>query len=105
MVAGYIVLSQTSSIFVLGIALTLGSIGSAVVRPALTTLLTGSVGDEDRGLVLGAQQSLASIATAAGPAVSGLLIQRGLHGVWALGMATMALGLLVVRWLLGSRNV
>ncbi|NUO49782.1 MAG: MFS transporter [Polyangiaceae bacterium] len=105
MAAGYAVLSQTGSVLMLGIALALGSIGSAVVRPALTTLLTGSVGDEDRGLVLGAQQSLASIATAAGPAVSGLLIQRGLHGVWALGMATMALGLLVVRWLLGSRNV
>lgn len=105
MAAGYAVLSQASSIAMLGVALTLGSAGSAVVRPALTTLLTGSVPDEDRGLVLGAQQSLASIAQTAGPILSGFLISRELLGAWALAMAGVALGLLVVRWLFRAPNV
>jgi MFS family permease len=105
MAAGYAVLSHVTSLPLLAVALTLGSAGSAVVRPALTTLLTGSVSDEDRGLVLGAQQSLASIAQATGPAVAGFLLSHGMLSAWAYGMAAVALGLLVVRWLFGARSV
>ncbi len=105
MAAGYAVLSQARSLAVLGVALTLGSMGSAVVRPALTTLLTGSVSEQDRGLALGTSQSLASIATATGPAVSGFLIHRGLLAAWALTMAAVSLSTLAVRWLLGAPRV
>lgn len=103
--AGYAVLSQATTLPLLAVALTIGGAGSAVVRPALTTLLTGSVADEDRGLVLGASQSLASIASATGPALSGLFIQRGLLGPWALTMAAVSVAMLAVRWLFGARSV
>lgn len=101
MAVGYAILSQAGSLPVLGVGLTIGSAGAAVVRPALTTLLTGSVSDEDRGMVLGASQSIASLASATGPALSGVFIQRGLLAPWALTMATISLSMLAVRWLFG----
>jgi MFS family permease len=97
MASGYVVLAWAHSTAVLGVALTLGSLGSAVVRPALTTLLTRAVDDDARGVALGTSQSVASVAQAAGPALSGWLIGRGWLSAWALGAAGAAMGVLVVR--------
>ncbi|MBL9027875.1 MAG: MFS transporter [Myxococcales bacterium] len=102
---GFAILSQATTLPLLGVALTVGGAGSAVVRPALTTLITASVGEQDRGVVLGASQSLSSLATALGPAVSGLFMQSRLHSAWALTMAAAALATLVVRWLFGRSRV
>ncbi len=97
MAAGYAVLASASSKAGLAVALGLGGIGAAVVRPALTTLLTASVEERERGLVLGVSQSGSSLATAAGPALAGLLIQRDALAAWAYVAAALALVSLAAR--------
>ncbi|MFO0555930.1 MAG: MFS transporter [Polyangiaceae bacterium] len=97
MVVGYVVLAGAHSLPVLGIALGIGGIGSAVVRPALTTLVTTSVPDDERGLVLGVSQSASSLGQALGPAVAGVLINRGALAGWAIAAAVLASSTLVVR--------
>lgn len=105
MAVGYIVLGSADSLLGLGVALGLGGIGSAVVRPALTTLLTASVGEDERGLVLGVSQSGSSLAQALGPALAGVLIQRGALAAWAYVAAALSLTSLGSRWLFLRRSV
>lgn len=68
-----------------------GAFGSSVVRPALTTLLTHSVGPHEQGAVLGVSQSLSSIAAIIGPIVAGWLIDHELLGTWGLVGGAVAL--------------
>lgn len=55
----------------------ISSLGMAIVRPCLTTLLTRSVSENDQGAVLGTSQSLASIAQIIAPPTVGFFIDRG----------------------------
>jgi DHA1 family tetracycline resistance protein-like MFS transporter len=103
MASGYVVLAFVDGPVSLAVAVGLGSLGSSVVRPALTTLLTQSVEESDRGVALGASQSAASLAQTLGPALSGWLIGRGWLSAWALGAGAAALAGLVVR-ALGTRK-
>jgi MFS family permease len=105
MTGGYVVLGFAYDAAGLAVAMTLASLGAAVVRPSLTTLLTRAVPESDRGLTLGVSQSLASIAQASGPLLGGWLIQRGWLGAWAHAAATFAAATLAVRWLFGKRSV
>jgi MFS family permease len=74
-----------------------GALGSSVVRPALTTLLTETVGADERGLALGVNQSLSSLAQIVGPILSGWLIGAGRLSTWAICAAVFAAGGLVIR--------
>ncbi len=105
MAAGLGLLGLADTVTGLGVALTIGSAGSSVVRPALTTLLTSAASEADRGLALGTSQSLASVAQIVGPSLAGWLIDHGRLGAWTLLMAASALTMLVVRWLFGRHRV
>lgn len=85
MALGYAFVGFTHSIPTLGVCATVAGFGAAVTRPALTTLLTRSVDRSEQGLILGASQSLASIAQIAGPLVAGTIIEAKL--LWAYGVA------------------
>jgi MFS family permease len=105
MAVGYVLLARVEGTISLGVALAVGGLGSAVVRPALTTLLTNAVDESERGLALGVSQSASSLAQSMGPVIAGALIGAGALATWALVAAAFACGVLVVRWLFSRTSV
>lgn len=103
-VVGMASVSVAASLALLLVAVAIHGLGAAVVRPTLTTLLTTSVGEEERGLALGVHQSLSSAAQTAGPLVAGALIASGALAVWAWASAALAVLALVVRALVPVRG-
>jgi len=98
MAAGYLFLGSAYKLPMLIALIVTAALGSAVTRPALTTLLTRSVGSDEQGAVLGVSQSLSGISQILGPVVAGWLIGRGwltAYGLVAGGAAL--LGALLVR--------
>jgi MFS family permease len=88
---GYGLVGFVHHIWFLLVTVVLAGFGSAVTRPALTTLLTKSVGPREQGAVLGVSQSVASIAQILGPIVAGWLIQHELFTPY--GVAAGALSI------------
>lgn len=77
MATGYVFLGAVHEIPLLGVLIFFGSVGGALVRPSLTTLITKAVGEREQGAVLGVSQSLGSLAQASGPAAASWLIGKG----------------------------
>lgn len=77
MVVGYGLLGLAHSLWLLLVLAGVASLGSSLVRPCITTLLTRSVPKTDQGAILGASQSLSSIAMIAAPPTVGFFIGRG----------------------------
>jgi MFS transporter, DHA1 family, tetracycline resistance protein len=95
---GYALLSGVHWIPAILIASAFGSFGTGVLRPALTSLITQSVGRHEQGLVLGLNQSLNSVAQIVAPVLSGFLINEGLLTFWPLSAASMGLIGLYLSW-------
>lgn len=76
MAIGYMFLGVVHNIPLLVVLIFFGSVGGAVVRPSLTTLITRSVSETEQGAVLGVNQSLGSLAQVIGPAAATWLIGR-----------------------------
>lgn len=64
--------------------------GSTVTRPALTTLLTKSVGRDEQGKALGMSSTLASLSQIVGPPAAGWLIERRHLGAYGVIVASLA---------------
>ncbi|MDR3607709.1 MAG: MFS transporter [Oligoflexia bacterium] len=64
--------------------------GGAVIRPALTRLITDSTGSRGKGFVVGLMQSLMSVAQILAPMLGGWLIQQGLLSLWAFWVSALA---------------
>lgn len=90
MVVGYGLLGVASALSTLLLLVAIGAFGSAVVRPAVTTLLTKSVGRDEQGAALGVSQSLASISQIVGPIGAGWLIEHRALGAYGLMAASFA---------------
>jgi MFS family permease len=90
MAVGYALLSVTFGVPVLLVSVFLGAIGSAVVRPSATTLLTKSVGRTEQGAILGVNQSMTTIAQVIGPLVAGWLIQHRKLAAYGLAAGAFA---------------
>jgi MFS transporter, DHA1 family, tetracycline resistance protein len=71
--------------------------GIAVTRPALTTLLTKSVGRDEQGAALGVSQSLTSVSQLACNLGAGFLVEARLLLVWSLVAGAFALVGLLLR--------
>jgi DHA1 family tetracycline resistance protein-like MFS transporter len=91
MVVGYALLGVTRLEPVLYVITACTAFGSALVRPAATTLLTRSVERHEQGAALGASQFLQSLSQIAGPVVAGTLIDRKAYGAFGMAAATWAL--------------
>jgi MFS family permease len=91
MAIGYLVLGVADGMPLLLVAAGISSIGSSLLRPCITTLLTKSVSKSEQGATLGASQSLQSIAQIISPMIAGYLIGRALVGVYGIAAATPAL--------------
>lgn len=61
--------------------------GTAVLRPALLSLVSQTISHSDQGRVMGITQSLQSTAQILAPLVSGYLIQHLLLTAWAVAGA------------------
>jgi MFS transporter, DHA1 family, tetracycline resistance protein len=102
--AGFGLMGFTYHLPSLLVASTLASLGTGMLRPALTSLITQRAGREEQGVVLGLTQSLMSVAQIIGPVIAGFLIDHLLLTTWALvGASISALGVLLERFKPGAR--
>jgi MFS transporter, DHA1 family, tetracycline resistance protein len=70
----------------------IGTFGGGVTRPALTTLITKSVGPHEQGLALGMSSTLASLSQMVGPPAAGWLIEKrhlGTYGLLVAGLSAI----------------
>jgi MFS family permease len=84
MAVGYSMLGFATDLPRLLALMVIGGFGSAVTRPALTTLVTKAVGRNEQGAALGLTLSLSSIAQIVGPLVANSLI--GVRALTAYGL-------------------
>ena len=76
------------------LVMTVFAVGTAVLRPSLTSLITQRTPRTQQGMVLGLMQSLQSVAQIIAPLAAGVLIERQLLSAWAwVGAAVGAAGL------------
>lgn len=73
------------------VSITLGSFGSSVLRPTVTSLISQTASPQEQGAVLGIAQSLMSISQTIAPVIGGFLIEQGLLTGWALVAGSLAL--------------
>jgi len=76
MAVGYGLLGAAYDLPTLLVLVGIAAFGAAITRPALTTLLTKSVGRDEQGAALGVSQSLASLSQIVGPITATFLIGR-----------------------------
>lgn len=87
-------ISPMLSIFLMGI--TINSLGNAVLRPAISGILSQKASPNQQGLVFGLNQTLMSIAQIICPLISGYLIGKNWNFFWCLLISAISfLGLLV----------
>lgn len=87
---GYTLLAVTFGLPMLLVAVFLGAIGAAIVRPSVTTLITKSVGRGEQGAVLGVSQSITSSSQIVGPLIAGWLIDHGKLSAYAITAGAFA---------------
>ena len=97
MAVGYGLLAGVHAVPLLLVAGLFSSLGTGVLRPSLTSLVTQAVARSEQGVVLGLNTSLQSVAQIIGPAIAGVLIDHRLLGAWALFCAGCAVVGLVVQ--------
>lgn len=73
LVAGYVVLAESTAPLGLGIACALLALGSALFNPAVSSLVSQTADAGRRGAVMGVYQSASALGRVAGPAFSGAL--------------------------------
>ena len=84
-------------------ALLLLVLGQGLLSPTLSAALAGEAGDEERGRLLGLQQSAGSFSRFVGPLVAGALYQHvGIASPYLLGAVVVILALLLVPPLAGG---
>jgi len=81
---GYALFGFSSGMGLLALAVSVAGVGTGLLRPALTSLITQEVGRSEQGTVLGLNQSLMSVSQIVAPAIAGVLIDRRLLTSWAL---------------------
>jgi MFS transporter, DHA1 family, tetracycline resistance protein len=75
------------------------SIGTGILRPTITSLVTQNSGRHEQGVVLGLNQSIQALSQIVAPAIAGILIARGWLTEWAwLSSAAALLGLALARY-------
>jgi MFS family permease len=88
---GFAFLGFTHLIPLMLVVTALGSAGSGVLRPAITSLLTQKADRSEQGVVLGLNQSLNSMCSILAPFLAGALINQGWLEAWALMTAAVSL--------------
>ncbi|HET8549884.1 MAG TPA: MFS transporter, partial [Bryobacteraceae bacterium] len=93
---GFSILAFTFDIPLLLAVAAITSLGTGVLRPVLTSLITQKTSRAEQGTVLGLTQSIQSVASIVAPFIAGVLIQHGNLESWALLAAVFSgIGLLM----------
>ena len=87
---GLAALAFTHTVSVLLVTGALAAMGTGVLRPAITSLLTQRTPRAEQGTVLGLTQSLNSLSQIVAPFIAGLLIDHQWLAAWALLAAVIA---------------
>jgi predicted MFS family arabinose efflux permease len=87
---GFLALAFAVDVGLLALGLTLIIAGSMFARSTLTAELSRSAALNRQGMIMGLNQSLMSVANIQAPLLSGALIGRGLHTLWAAVIAAIA---------------
>jgi predicted MFS family arabinose efflux permease len=96
---GLLLMSSAISWPVLLGSLALLVLGSGLVNPSLTALVTNSADDDRRGEVLGVQQSANALARVVGPPLAGLAFDVvGVGAQFALGSLIVLVAVTVTMW-------
>ena len=82
------------TIFLMGI--TVNAFGNAILRPAISGLLSKNASPAHQGLVFGLNQTLMSIAQSICPLISGWMIEKNWTLAWTLLIALCSLTGLIV---------
>jgi MFS transporter, DHA1 family, tetracycline resistance protein len=78
---------------------TFTSVGTGILRPTITSLITQNSGRHEQGVVLGLNQSIQALSQIVAPAIAGVVISRGWLTEWAwLSSAAALLGLALARY-------
>jgi MFS family permease len=97
--AGYSLLGYVEPVTPLLFAMGLASLGNAVLRPSLTSIVTRVVPDAERGTALGLMQSLASLASITAAPLSGWLIEHRHLTSWGwFAAACCGVALFIRQW-------
>jgi MFS transporter, DHA1 family, tetracycline resistance protein len=94
--AAFTGLGFTRSVALLGLLIGVISLGTALLRPTLTSLLSAAAAPEKQGLIMGGYQSMIAGANIVAPLVSGCLINAQLYLPWVLAMAGLFLAGLIL---------
>jgi MFS family permease len=95
---GQFFLGVVHDIVPLVLVATCASIGTGILRPTLTSLISQGAGRHEQGVVLGLNQSLQALSQIVAPAIAGVLISQGWLSEWAwLSSAAALLGLVLAR--------
>lgn len=90
----FFTLAFIHSVPLLLLTLSASFIGSSLLRPSLTSIITQRAGKNGQGSVLGITQSLMSFSQVVAPIMAGFLIQHGRLSLWAfLGTAACLPGI------------
>ncbi|HEX3864445.1 MAG TPA: MFS transporter [Stellaceae bacterium] len=93
---GLLVLSMARNVPLLILAVTGLAIGMGALQPSLNSLISRRAGPEEQGEIMGAAQSLASLARVLGPLVAGwLFVAWGHSGPFLWGAVLVAAGVLI----------
>lgn len=90
MALGNVLLGWIPSWHALLVIAAVAAFGGAVTRPALTTLVTKSVGPHEQGKALGMGTTLASVSQIVGPPAAGWLIEKKHLGAYGVVVAALA---------------
>ncbi len=90
MVAGFLLLGASASLAALAVGVTLLAFANAVLRPALSSLISQHAAPHEQGIIAGLTASMVSTASIVAPFVGGLFIEHQLLVAWAWTAAAMA---------------
>ena len=103
-VIGYAALAFCHSVPWLVVTMTALVFGG-LVRPTLTSMITQSTGEHERGVVLGLTQSLNSVSQIVGPPIAGWMIGRGMLTEWGIVIAVVSLVGLAIATMAASHSM
>ena len=83
MAAGFVLMGRVQYIPYVLLAITLITLGNAILRPSITSLITTKAARHRQGMVIGLMQSLMSVGQIVAPVVAGLLIEHQFLTAWA----------------------
>lgn len=89
MLISYFSLEFIPSVGLLALVLGVGALGSALLRPSISAILSLCVPPTHQGAIMGANQSVMAVSNVIGPLIAGLLLNANLYNWWIFVMSAI----------------